>query len=159
MLLHREPSFLGISLLQRQSIAEIPRPVLPGRTELYAPLDIFRNLPGLVPYRSRKAAVNWLPLLYPTDWATSSTVREEPRSSWAARSIRRCRSQAWTASPYRCRKAALKAVGERNARRLNWGMDRGSSKCSSIYRATSSRFPAWAGAGSWGGAQQVQQLH
>lgn len=42
-----------------------------------AGLDIFRYMAGAMPYCCRKAAVNWLLLPYPTDWATPSTLREE----------------------------------------------------------------------------------
>ena len=107
---------------------------------------------GVMPYCRRKAAVNWLALPYPTDWATPSTLREEPRSSSAACSIRRCRSQVWTGRPYRLRKHFLKEVAERQARRLRNGMVRGSARCYSIYwrisasLRTTSRSNAGAGA-------------
>ena len=51
--------------------------VSPKRTAFYAGLDIFRYVAGAMPYCCRKAAVNWLLLPYPTDWATPSTLREE----------------------------------------------------------------------------------
>ena len=86
-----------------------------------------------MPYCRRKTAENWLALLYPTDWATPSTLREESRSSSAARSILRCCSQLWTGSPYRRRNHYLNVVAETQARRLKFKMERGSSRCASMY--------------------------
>ena len=105
----------------------------------YAGSDIFRYMVGDMPYCRRKAAENWLALLYPTDWATPSTLREESRSNSAARSILRCCSQVWTGSPYRRRNPSLNVVAERQARRLKVDMERGSSRLSSIYRRVSAK--------------------
>ena len=88
---------------------------------------------------SDEALRNWLALLYPTDWATPSTLREESRSNSAARSILRCCSQVWTGSPYRRRNPSLNVVAERQARRLKVDMERGSSRLSSIYRRVSAK--------------------
>ena len=99
----------------------------------YAGSDIFRYTVGDMPYCRRKTAENWLALLYPTDWATPSTLREESRSNSAARSILRCCSQLWTGSPYRRRNPSLNVVAETQARRLKFKMERGSSRCASMY--------------------------
>ena len=61
--------------------------------QCYADSDIFRYMAGAIPYCLRKAAVNWLALPYPTDWATPSTLSEEFLSNSAACSIRLFRSQ------------------------------------------------------------------